>query len=178
MKIQKLKNTKRMFPALVLAVALLVAVAIGAYIYLDRNSSENATAPNNRSDAEQAQNLDKDPVIKEESPNSDKPPTPASNNENKKQVQMVASVDTSDSSVYIRGGINYPVSNGSCYALLQGPDGKTLRKDTSILQSSASADCKTISIAKDELSPGKWTFKLHYSSDEYEGVSNEVPFNI
>jgi flagellar basal body-associated protein FliL len=186
MKIQKSKSTKRIFPALILAVVLLTAAAIGAYTYLGRNSSENASlgngsdtsTPNSQSDNEQSQNLDEDPALKEESPNSDRPVAPVSDDENKKQVPMIASVDTSDSSVYIRGGVNYPVSNGSCYALLQGPNGKTLRKETSILPSSASTDCKTISIAKNELSPGKWTFKLYYSSNEYEGVSNEVSFNI
>ena len=113
------------------------------------------------------------------SSNSDTPPTPTTiPGSSKKQVQMVASVDRSNGTVFIRGGVNYPVTGGSCFAELSGPSGQSIRKDSVVLSNPNSTDCKTISIPEGDLASGKWTFTLNYTSDEYKGVSSEVSFTL
>lgn len=165
---------------------LLVAGAVLLYLYLHRSPSDktpkgvdSASESLQKSDGAQAQNLKDNPSSKDQPTSTDKPTEPAKGTEtSKQQVQMTASTNTSGGIVYIRGGVNYPVSDGSCYALLVGPSDRTIRKDTTILQNPASTDCKTISIPASELSPGKWTFTLYYESGDYEGKSNEVSFSI
>ncbi len=187
MKIQQQKKTKRITPLIIVLFSiLLLAGAVMLYLYLNRNSSDKTSTGANstsesvhKSDNEQAQNLRDDPTTKQQAPNTDKPSEPTtSDTSNKQQVQLTASTDTSGSTVYIRGGVNYPVSGGSCYALLTGPSGQSIRKNTTVLQNPASTDCKTISISTNELSSGKWSFILYYTSDNYEGASDEVSFSI
>ena len=186
MKIQKMqKSRKKIATAVIIAVIFILGIA-AMYYYLNRASSDKTTTGTNdtsdsihTSDNEQAQKLQDTPETKQQAPNTDKPAAPTTSKESaKKQVQLTASTNTADGMVYVRGGVNYPVSDGSCYALLTGPTGQSIRKGTTILQNAASTDCKTISIPVSELSPGKWVFVLHYTSDIYEGASNEVSFTI
>lgn len=185
MKIQEQTKTKK----IVLVIGLLALMLIGvvlAYIYFSTNNlsskpDESNNTPSNISDTdrEQSKDLQNNPEKKNEAPNTDHPAQPAVSSESgKKQVQMVASTDQSGDTVFIRGGVNYPVVGGSCYAQLAGPSGQSIRKDSTILQNPASADCKTIPISNNDLAPGKWTFMLHYTSDDYEGVSDEVSFTL
>lgn len=186
MKIKQHKKTKKIIPVIILVSILLLAGAVLLYFYLNRGSSDklptstdNTSESMNKSDNVQAQNLRENPNNKEQATNTDKPSTPTDNKETgKQQVQMTASTNTSGNIVFIRGGVNYPVSGGGCFVLLTGPSGQAVRKDTTVLQNPASTDCKTISIPTRELSPGKWTFTLHYESVDYEGKSNEVSFSI
>lgn len=163
-------------------IILLGIISYCVYTNVQKSDNSNANTPSpakqESSDKLQAERLSSDPATKTQAPNADKPATPneASGDQGKRLVPMTASTDSSSGYVYIRGGVNYPVSNGSCYALLTGPSGQSLRKDTSVLASPASADCKTISIGVDELAQGKWSFKLYYVSDNYRGVSNEITF--
>lgn len=181
MKIQRKKRT-------ILITSLLVLVLAGgvfAYLYFANKPSNDSVSSNStptntlESDHEQARNLKDNPDDKDKAPNTDHPAAPtAPAGSSKKQVQMVASTDQSNGTVYIRGGINYPVTGGSCYAQLSGPSGQSIRKDSTVLANPASTDCKTISIPVSDLASGKWTFTLHYTSDDYEGVSDEISFAI
>jgi cytoskeletal protein RodZ len=94
-------------------------------------------------------------------------------------VSVVTSVDISSNTVYIRGGINNAVgTDGTCYALLTGPDGTTTQKDTTLLQNPSTVDCKTIQIDATSLTKGVWTYTLNYSSNTYEGTSDEATFTV
>lgn len=185
-KIQKQQKNKKVVTVVALVSALLFAGAALLYFYISSNSPQKTQADASdttelvdSSDDSQAQDIRDDPSTKEQAPNSDKPQVPAAGEESgKQQVQLTASTNTSGGTVYIRGGVNYPVNGGGCYALLAGPLGQSIRRDTTVLQNPASTDCKTISIPVSELSPGAWTFTLHYTSDNYEGVSDEVSFSI
>lgn len=185
MKIHKETKDKRKVIAAVLLV-LVLAGATSSYAYFigrgDLNTSEGsrtATEDMFKSDRDQSTVLQEDPEKKNQAPNTDHPALPDAPTESgKTQVQMIASVDQSANTVYIRGGVNYPVSGGSCYALLSGPSSQSIRKDSTILSNPASTDCKTISIPVSELVPGNWTFTLRYESDNYEGTSDETPFTI
>lgn len=178
------KHTKKINkPVLIATSALLVGLIVFlAYALIVRPQSDksaditNTTTP---SDQQQSENLVNNPDDKTVSPNTDTPiePTITPKSE-KKQVQMVASVDQSNDTVFIRGGINYPVTGGSCYAKLVGPSGESIRKDSVVLSNPASTDCKTIPIPISELESGVWTFTLNYTSNEYEGVSNEASFTL
>ncbi|MFZ2545279.1 MAG: hypothetical protein WAW80_04845 [Candidatus Saccharimonadales bacterium] len=184
MKIKKTRNT-----ILITAIALLLVggVSLAAYVFYtnqekdvvsSKSQSSSQRAP---SDIQQAEDLAKNPDNKNLSPNSDKPITPPTSPEasGKKNVPLIASTNTSGSTIYIRGGLSYPiVEEGSCYVMLKGPSGASNRKDTEILQNPASTDCKTVSIPISELSNGLWKAALHYSSANYEGTSNEVEFTI
>lgn len=184
MQIKKRPKINKPLVAL-LAVIVLAAAGYFTYAFIHNNeaksSAMNTPAPTKAvsSDAQQSENLSKNPAIKTEAPNADKPAAPTTTSaSSKKQVQMTASTDMSSGTVFIRGGVNYPVTGGSCYAQLTGPSGQSIRKDTTVLQNPATTDCKTISIPTSELAHGKWTFTLHYTSNDYEGVSSEISFSI
>lgn len=181
MKIKR-KSVK---PLLILTiVTALCAGAAFAYWYFNQSNTQTAKTDSNtpsQSDVEQSKNLEEDPGNKDTTPNTDKPAptTPSEETPGKEKVTMTASTDSLNDTIYIRGGVNYPVpADGKCYAQLSGPSGQSVRKDTTLLQNPASTDCKTIAIAARELTPGAWSFTLHYTSDAYEGVSSEVAFTV
>lgn len=183
MQIKRPSKIKK--PLIILTLLILVGiVAFLVYWFAYRPQSDNksnvtSTTKEVSTDKQQSENIQNNPDTKTEAPNSDKPADPTtSSTSSKKQVQMTASTDASNGMVYIRGGMNYPVTGGACYAQLSGPSGQSIRKDTTLLQNPASTDCKTISISRSELASGKWTFTLRYTSDDYEGVSNEVSFSV
>lgn len=182
MEIKKERKNKRKIIITLLALALAGAVLSYIYFAMLRHNdtpSNSISKEVHESDREQSSVLQENPENKDQAPNTDHPTAPSTTGESsKKQVQMVASTDQSGGTVFIRGGINYPVAGGSCYAQLSGPSGQSIRKDSTVLQNPASTDCKTISIPTSELAPGSWTFVLHYTSDEYEGASDAIPFTI
>lgn len=181
MEIKKRSKNKKLF--IIAAAVILIGVAAFLTYYFvykpHNNNASSTTTSSTNTDKQQADNLHTNPETKNEAPNADKPAAPTtSTTSSKKQVQVTASTDTSGGTIYIRGGINYPVTDGTCYAQLTGPSGQSVRKDTTLLPNPASTDCKTISIPASELASGKWTFTLHYTSNDYEGVSNEVSFSV
>lgn len=184
MKIKKHTQINKLV-IIVPLVAIACALAVGVYFFAQNKNNKGEGAQNashlkeGSSDKDQAENLQKNPDKKTTAPNADKPtePTPVSGS-TKNQVQMIASVDQSNGTVYIRGGINYPARDGSCYAQLTGPAGQSVRKESPVLPNPASTDCKTISIPASELAPGKWTLTLHYTSNEFEGASSELSFTL
>jgi len=171
-------------PALIVAIAVLLGlISFSAYALVVKPNNDKAAnttqSEETTSDEQQSEELQTNPDGKDQAPNTDIPATPTTNGEsNKKQVQMVTSVDQSNGTVYIRGGVNYPVEGGTCYAQLTGPSGQSVKKDSAVLSNPASTDCKTIIISAGDLAPGKWTFTLNYTSDEYEGASVETSFTI
>ncbi len=175
----QIKTQKKKYIYIVIPV-ILILIGAGVALAFYLNNDKPVESTRSQSDVEQAEKLAENPNNKSTRPNSDQPntPTPSGTSE-KAQVQMIASANVSDGFVYIRGGLNFPESeNGTCYANLVGPNGKTLRKDTEILPNPASADCKTIKVSVNELSPGNWKVKLQYTSASYEGVSNETEITI
>lgn len=182
MKIKKnIRKTNKLFLIIIASsfVGLIILASIFAFKVPSDKPTANEPQPKGIDSSKQQTDNIKNPDNKTKTPNTDLPAAPTTtDNSSKKHVQMVASTDRSDGTIFIRGGINYPVSGGSCYALLHGPSGQTIRKDTSILINPSSTDCKTISIKDTELTAGNWTFTLNYTSAEYEGISNEVTFTL
>lgn len=182
MQIKSRSKTKKILLILT-AVVVIGAAAFLIYLYAYRNKSTSSTSDTQttalNTDNQQSKNLQSNPDTKTQAPNADQPAPPiTSSTSSKKQVEMTASTDSSNGTVYIRGGVNYPVVGGSCYAELTGPSGQSVRKDTTVLQNPASTDCKTIVITTNSLASGKWSFILHYTSDNYEGASDEVSFSV
>lgn len=177
MQIHKQKNKRKYIIIATLLVLLLAGAATANFLYTRDSDKPNSKA---QSDIDQASNLAKEPENKSLSPNSDQPLAPTgTDTSTKKSIQMVASANVTNETLYIRGGLNYPEpEQGTCYAELSGPTGRTIRKDTEILQNPASADCKTVSIPVSELTPGTWKSTLKYTSANYEGTSNEVETTI
>ena len=97
---------------------------------------------------------------------------------NLRALATKATATISDGSVFIRGGINAIVNDGSCYAQLTSAEGESIRENTILLQNPSTTDCKTIAIQTSSLSSGSWSVKLYYSSNTTEGVSNEASFEI
>lgn len=184
MQIKKNTSKKKILVTIIaVLVVVLGSAATFAYVRMkspvDQTESTEQEKKQQDSDQQQTKSLEENPENKTKNTNSDKPPEPTTNSSTgKKQVVVTASTDSSGGTTYIRGRIDYPVSDGSCYAQLSGPSGQSIRKDTTLLQNPASTDCKTISVPTSELATGKWTFILHYTSTEYEGASVEVPFSI
>ena len=187
MRIRRKKINKKIV-LIISAVLIIITASVLAYVYKHRQGQVSVnnsgifnadTFEPTQSDIEQSEQLQNDMNGKKSSPNTDRPTNPTqSTNSTKQQITVSASVDKSSDTVYIRGGMNYPVQDGSCYAQLIGPSGQSIRKDTDLLQNPASTDCKTIAIPITDLNSGSWKFILHYSSDMYEGASSEVTFSI
>lgn len=112
-------------------------------------------------------------------PNTDHATLPDPQGSNGNQiVPVVVSSNVDGSIVYIRGGINTPVSEGTCFAELEGPNGEKIRKETALLPNAGTTDCKTISIPISELTKGKWNVTLNYSGTNKEGKSSVDTFTI
>ena len=160
MKVKNKKNNKKRVIISSIVVVILVAASASAYYFMNKNSEDNdlkknsaTTAKKSESDEQQAKELEENPEYKETKTNTDTP-APITTNEStgKKTVQMVASANISSGILYIRGGINNSVEySGTCYAQLTGPNGESVRKDTTLLQSAATTDCKTIQVNTSEL---------------------------
>ena len=188
MRTKQQKNNKK---KLIIAAAVLVlAVAsFGLYyvIVVQNTSNSKGGSAEDKTNSSQQESDIKDADPKEPSPESGKgqtntdPQAPTSKNEEtgKTTVSVVTSSNISNGTVYIRGGVNNTVStDGTCYAQLIGPNGITIRKQTTLLQGASTTDCKTIQIPVSELAPGSWSYTLNYSSTSTEGVSNEDTFII
>ena len=187
MKVKNKKNNKKRVIISSIVVVILVAASASVYYFMNKNSEDNdlqknnaTTAKKSESDEQQAKELEENPEYKETKTNTDTPaPITTDESTGKKTVQMVASANVSSGILYIRGGINNSVEyNGTCYAQLTGPNGESVRKDTTLLQSAATTDCKTIQVNTSELTKGSWKLVLKYSSDDTEGTSSEVSFEI
>jgi hypothetical protein len=186
MKIIKKSNKKIILTVSTALVIVMIGILLYVFAYKSEQTNSNKsggidveTFEPTESDINQSQQLQTNMDGKKASPNTDQPATPTQDTGSTKQkVNVSASVDVSNNSVYIRGGMNYPVQDGSCHVQLTGPSGQSIGKDTTILQNPASADCKTITIPTADLSSGTWKFTLQYSSDKYEGASSEVTFSI
>lgn len=189
MKIQKSKNTKR--KKLLLALVILVVVLAGAYaaysLTLDQNNDSSQKEKTKKTQSKKSNAAtseestpDSPTDSKNTATNTDRPaPVTTDDETGKKVVQMVASVDSSNNMIYIRGGINNSVEyNGSCFVSLRGPNGQIIRKETTLLQNAATTDCKTIQIDSNELSTGTWKFTLNFTSNTTEGSSSENSFEI
>ena len=187
MKINRDQKSKK--PLLILACILLLILSVTlAYMYISRQpdgTSNNTVTTETKSldstkksDAEQVQNPQNNPSTKQQTSNTDSPTPPPASGIKKQQIPIVVSTNIASGSVYIRGGINFRDADGSCFAMLSGPSGQSIRKDTVTLQNPASTDCKTISIPSSELSARDWSVKLYYSSNNYEGASDAVKFSL
>lgn len=179
MKLQKEKRKNKSPLLLSLLVLLIVSGGMFAYMQYERGRPDSTQSPH-ASDNQQSENLKDNPDDKQQIQNTDRPTEPEAVDPttNQQKVQLESSSDKSSDTLFIRGGINYPVNGGSCYAKLTGPSGQTVTKETGLLPGPASTDCKTISIPLSELSPGEWSFTLNYTSDIYIGVSTSVSFSI
>jgi hypothetical protein len=183
MKIKSKSKNKRVIILLTIIVLLIGSSA--AIFAISRSTTKQTTQESSQRDTSPRRQTPDQPSKdnsenKSQSPYSDKPidPNTEDSSSTKKRVNLVASVDKSDDIIFIRGGFNYPITEGSCYAQLSGPTGQSIRKDTTLLQNPGSTDCKTISIPFNELATGNWKFTLYYTSNNYEGASGEISFTI
>ena len=188
-KSYKMKNIKKHtsnHKKIGLAVASILVLALmttGVALLLNNQTTQQNTVETSKGQettTQQPGDTNANPGTKEESTNTDKPESPTVNEDNTKSVvQMTVSVDISNNTVYIRGGINNAtLSSGNCYAQLSKSSGEVKRIDTTLLQNPSTTDCKTISLKSSDLTPGTWSVKLYYSSDTTEGVSNETSVEI
>lgn len=182
----KIKSKSKKIIIISSIVVILIVASALTYIFVNRNKGEESQKNNStsatvsESDKQQTKKIEENPEYKETKTNTDTPaPVITDESTGKKTVQMVASADISGDVLYIRGGINNSVEySGTCYAQLTGPNGESVRKDTTLLQSAATTDCKTIQVNTSELTKGSWKLVLKYSSDDTEGASSEVSFEI
>lgn len=177
----KTKDKNKVFIAVALSALIVLCLAVAFYMFSNQQKTSNAPIPDrSESDIQQSEKLEDQPESKVTHNNTDTPaPVTTDPNSGKSTVQMVASFDISNDTLYLRGGINNSVEyNGTCYAELVAPNGEVIKKETSLLQNSATTDCKTISIPLTELQTGHWKFSLNYISDNKIGKTNESSFDI
>ena len=184
MKIKTRKNNKKIIIISVALVAI-IAIAIGVFVWKNTNENSDSNGKNStvteraESDKDQLNELEENPEKKNQASNTDQPaPIITDEETGKKRVYMVSSHDMSGGNIYIRGGMNSPVSGGKCSAILTGPNGQTVEKKTDILLGAATADCKTVEVSRGELSTGTWKYKLKYTSETIEGETSEGSFEI
>lgn len=188
MKIQKTRKSKK--PLLITLAVLLALVGGGvAWAATQQNTEHKNTSPSSKSD-KKSTDITKDstksnsdsssdttgPATTESKTapqNTDQPPTPTTPaTGGKATVEVVASANIASGTLYIRGGLNGQSGTGKCYANLTGPQGATLRKDTTLLQNASTTDCKTIQIPTSQLTKGTWTYTLNFESDQLQGASS------
>lgn len=180
----KIKTSSKKLIILITAVVILTA-AIGLAYYFNRNDSDQVgtsgdqVAQKAKSDEDQAKALQEKPENKNISPNTDSPvPTTTDETTNKTVVQMSIAAEVYNGTLSIRGGIdNAVLYDGNCYALLAGPNGEIIKKNTVLLQNPSTTDCKTIVVNTNELSKGRWSVTLNYESDNIEGKTDEKTFD-
>lgn len=184
MRINKNKSSKKLILTLVILVTV-AAGGLGAYAYYHKTSDNNTVVTDTKetmqpdTDKEQSDALKESPDNKEKVINSDRPSEPDTvEGSNLKRLQVTATANVSSGTLYIRGGVNYAVDDGRCFATLVGPGSQKLTKDTTLLQGPSSTDCKTIQIPVSELSSGQWTINLNFESSTYIGKSPDVKVNI
>lgn len=189
MKIKQktVKNSKK---RIVLLAIVVFAVIAGILVFAvlpqlavktdGSNDNLEITKKSESPNKDEPDTTSQEPTDKKQTSNTDQPIPPVQNEKTKKmQVQMVSSHNINPDIIYIRGGINNSVEySGTCSVILNGPDGQVIEKNTTLLQNSATTDCKTISISTSELLPGLWRYKLIYSSATTEGSSDEKSFSI
>lgn len=180
MKIKQQKSHKKAIISVVIALLIVVLAGATTYAILNKNKQPDANSDSShKSTTDNTEPATKDVTSDKTSTNTDTPPAPTTDKTTGKSVvTMVASANTSGSTVYIRGGVNAVVSGGSCYAQLSGPNGESVQKTTTLVPSASTTDCKTISIDSNTLSKGTWSFKLVYTSDTTEGSSSESSFTV
>ena len=183
MKIQKSKFSSKKLIIISLVGLLLIAGSASAYFFLP-NKDQDISAPvigqPAKSDKIQAEQLADDPDTKSTRVNTDpQQPLDVDDTSGKSIIPMVASASSTQDSVFVRGGLNnVVVTEGECYAIFEGPNGKTLKKQTELLQNASTTDCKTIIINRSEFSSGKWTISLQYASSDAQGSSNVIEIEI
>lgn len=184
MKIKKQKNNRKLIIISIIIIVLLAFLGIIYTLFIYPNHTINIPADSEKkSSSEQSESRSTETNKATGKPTESNTDIPAPKTQNeltgKQVVQMVAYVDISNNTVYIRGGINNAsVSSGRCYAQLAGPNDESIEKETSLLQNATTTDCKTISINSETLSQGTWRITLYYTSDEMEGQSNETSITI
>lgn len=184
MRINKNKSSKKLI-LILLTLAVIIASGVGMYAYYHKTSDNNVAITDTKetiqpnTDKEQSDALKESPDNKEKVINSDRPSEPdAVEGSNLKRLQVTATANVSSGTLYIRGGVNYAVDDGRCFATLVGPGGQKATKDTTLLQSPSSTDCKTIQMPASELTTGEWTVNLNFESSIYIGKSPDVKVNI
>ena len=181
MKVKQKAPKKKIWIIIVSAVVLLAGLGLTYYVFAQGgNSTPPSSGQTKSTDTSSGDipNTTNDPN-KVTPPNSDKPAqTQVDESSGKRVIPVVTSVTVDGSVVYIRGGVNTPETEGSCYALLTGPNSQSIQKDTTLLPSASTADCKTISIPTSELTAGKWSYTLNFTSSSAKGQSSVGTFVI
>ena len=183
MKINK-QNNKKLKVIIISTVLLIGAGSYSVYALMNQQSNNTDSSTQTSNGKSQDIKPDPEPETKTEETikdtNTDQPtPVTVAPDTNKRTLQLTGTAETTNGTVYIRGGINNSVEfNGKCYASLTGPNGQTIRKETTLLQNAATTDCETIQIPISELSKGQWSIKLNYSSNESSGTSNAFTVQI
>lgn len=160
---------------ILVALAILTIAAVAAYLFFFQNGSNQSVDKNSEASTAKDQ-----PVVaedKETTPNTDKAPAPEDNTAS--EISLTASARQVDATIYLRGGANILLpAEGTCYALLKNASNQTIRKDTELLNSASTTDCKTIAIQASDLATGSWTYTLYYESSTIKGVSQDVTFEV
>lgn len=172
MKINKRKSYRNYIVA---TLALLTVATVAAYFFFFQNESTQPIDKNSEASAAKDE-----PVVAEDKvtrPNTDRAPIPEENTAS--EIALTASARQVDTTIYLRGGANILLpADGTCYALLKNSSNQTIRKDTELLNSASTTDCKTIAIDESELAAGSWTYTLYYESSTIKGASQDVTFEV
>lgn len=180
----KIKKNKKLLITVVVCVGIALVLGVLYYLHNTNNSTEHQEKiaieqskdySASTKDSSESNNQDQKTTVTNSDPQAQ---TAVDQNSGKTVVSVVTSVDVAENVVYIRGGINNMLSEGTCKAFLKHSSGKTVEKETSILVNASTIDCKTIQIPASELLPGVWTYTLKYISNTAEGSSSENSFQI
>lgn len=179
----KIKQTphKRKIWILVIIAAVVVAGLLISYVVFgfSRNSSDQTTdQTDSKNEPKSESEKSSSTTDKTTPPNTDGPAQTEKDDSGKRVVPVVTSVNVDGSMVYIRGGLNTPEADGTCFAALTGPNNEKVQKDTTLLLNANSTDCKTISIPTSEFSTGQWSYTLNFSSSSAKGQSSVTTFTI
>lgn len=181
MKINKQKKKNFTIIAIAIATLLLVGGGVAAYMVMNNQNKAdsqeindvNYDPPTDR-EVEEGQDAKKDAYENTKNPSSDDKTT----TETKKSVNVgVSFADMYDGKLEIRAFTSGVVEAGTCTATVKR-GGEEVTKTSGAFIDASSTQCEPMYIPKSELSSGKWSVTVSFSSKSALGTSEVVEVNV
>lgn len=181
MKINKQKKKNLTIITIVVAALLLIGGGVAAYMVMNNQNKADSQETNDVNydpptdqEVEEGQDAKKDAYENAENPSSDDKST----TETKKSVNVgVSFADMYDGKLEIRAFTNGIVEAGTCTATIKKA-GEEITKTSGAFIDASSTQCEPIYVPRSELSAGKWSVTVLFSSKTAQGTSEIVEVNI
>jgi hypothetical protein len=177
------KTKKKLLTVLIVVVFLLITGLIAYSLTKPEDlattvgDSEIKYSPATEEETQAAE--DNKQKIVEEQAQQNQANTPEQTNDQKMSVTPVFGyIEIRDGQVKANGFISTMIEEGGTCTLILKNDGQTAQTSSTALGDAQSTVCGLMQISTNQLNSGDWTATISYSSDRYEGVSEERIINV